>query len=296
MTILKNKALLSLLKLFGWFPLSVGRLFGRTIGRVIYLFNLGPALISRINLRLCYPHMSAQQIESLCKKRMLQFGQAFVETPRVWSKPSTWLESKIIAVEGMALFQAAMADERGTILIVPHQGNWEVVGLWVSPRSKMTSLFEPPKIPEVGNWIKSSREQSGATLVPTDGRGVAALIKALKRGETTAILPDQQPEESGGIFAPFMGVQARTMTLLTNLIGRSGCQALFCSAIREPGGWRLHFLPAEEALYSDDKPVAVSALNTGVEKMVELAPEQYQWEYKRFRAQPDGSDFYAKGL
>lgn len=293
---MKNKALLFVLQLFGWFPLSVGRLLGRAIGRVIYLLQLGPVLVSRINLRLCYPQMSAQQIERLCKKRMLQLGQAFVETPRVWRKPSTWLERKIIAVEGMALFQAAMDDKRGTILIVPHQGNWEVVGLWVSPRSKMTSLYEPPKIPELGRWIKSSREQSGATLVPTDGRGVAALIKALKRGETTAILPDQQPEESGGIYVPFMGVQTRTMTLLTNLIGRSGCQALFCSAIREPGGWRLHFLPAEDELYSEDKTVAVSALNKGVEEMVELAPEQYQWEYKRFRAQPDGRDFYANGL
>lgn len=292
---MKNKALLSLLKLFAWLPLSLGRLFGRAIGHVIYLLELGPVLVSRINLRLCYPQLSAQQIESLCKKRMLQFGQAFVETPRVWSKPSTWLENKIIAVEGLELFQAAMADERGTILIVPHQGNWEVVGLWVSPRSKMTSLYEPPKIPELGNWIKASREQSGATLVPTDVRGVTALIKALKKGETTAILPDQQPDESGGIFAPFMGVQARTMTLLTNLINRAGCQALFCSAIREPGGWRIHFLPAEDGLYSDEKMVAVSALNVGVQKMVELAPEQYQWEYKRFRAQPDGSDFYAKG-
>jgi Kdo2-lipid IVA lauroyltransferase/acyltransferase len=293
---LKNKALLSVLRLFGWFPLSVGRLLGRALGRAIYFMDLGPAAVSRINLRLCYPQMPAQELESLCKNRMLQLGQAFFETPRVWSKSSAWLESKIVAVEGLEVFQAAMADSRGTILIVPHQGNWEVVGLWVSPRSKMTSLYEPPKIPEVGAWIKSSREQSGATLVPTDGRGVAALIKALKRGETTAILPDQQPEESGGIYAPFMGVQARTMTLLTNLIGRSGCQALFCSAIRQPGGWSLHFRTAEEQLYSEDKATAISALNAGVEKMVELAPEQYQWEYKRFRAQPDGSDFYAQRL
>ena len=74
MTTLKNKALLSLLKLFGWFPLSVGRLFGRAIGRAIYRFNLGPVLVSRINLRLCYPQLSAQEIESLCKNRMLLFG------------------------------------------------------------------------------------------------------------------------------------------------------------------------------------------------------------------------------
>lgn len=293
---MKNKLLLFLLQLFGWLPLTGGRLLGCILGRVIYALKLGPVLVSQVNLRLCYPQMSPQQRESLCRERMLHFGQAFVETPRVWSKSSAWLESKIVAVEGIEFFQAAMAAKPGTILIVPHLGNWEVVGLWASSRCQMTSLYEPPKIPELGAWIKKSREQAGATLVPTDGRGVAALIKALKRGETTGILPDQQPEESGGMFAPFMGVQTRTMTLLTNLMARSGCRALFCTAIREPGGWRLHFVPADDALYSADKATAVSALNAGVEKLVALAPEQYQWEYKRFRAQPDGSNPYAKGI
>jgi KDO2-lipid IV(A) lauroyltransferase len=27
---------------------------------------------------------------------------------------------------------------------------------------------------------------------------------------------------------------------------------------------------------------------------VALAPDQYQWEYKRFRVQPDGRQIYAK--
>ncbi len=291
---MKNKLLLLTLRGFGLLPLSVGRAVGRTIGRLIYALGLGPVRVARINVRLCYPEMSESQREALCKGRMLEFGQAFVETPRVWSKSSTWLQNKIVGVEGMALFEAAVADPRGTLLVVPHQGNWEVVGLWVSKQTAMTSLYEPPKMPALDRWIKLSREQSGATLVPTDVRGVAALIKALKRGETSGILPDQVPTESGGIMAPFMGIPARTMTLVTNLVQRAHCQVLLCAAIREPGGWRLHFLPASEAVFSDQQEVAVAALNTDVERLVALAPEQYQWEYKRFRAQPDGRQYYAK--
>ena len=291
---MKNKLLLLTLRGFGLLPLAVGRAVGRTIGRLIYVLGIGPVRVARINLRLCYPEMSESQREALCKGRMLEFGQAFVETPRVWSKSSTWLQNKIVGVEGMALFEAAVADPRGTLLVVPHQGNWEVVGLWVSKQTAMTSLYEPPKMPALDRWIKSSREQSGATLVPTDVRGVAALIKALKRGETSGILPDQVPTESGGIMAPFMGIPARTMTLVTNLVQRAHCQVLLCAAIREPGGWRLHFLPASETVFSDQQEVAVAALNTDVERLVALAPEQYQWEYKRFRAQPDGRQYYAK--
>ena len=130
--------------------------------------------------------------------------------------------------------------------------------------------------------------------MPTNVRGVAGLVKALKRGETTAILPDQQPGLNSGILAPFMGVPVPTMTLVTNLINRSASRALMATALREPGGWRIHFLPVSEALYSDDQLTAVSALNQDVERIVALAPEQYQWEYKRFRVQADGRDIYAK--
>ena len=291
---MKNSILVLLLRSFAFLPLRLSRALGRGVGRLIYALKLTPVRVTRVNLRLCYPELADAAIEQLCRQRMLQLGQAFFETPRVWSSTGAWLEKKIIAVEGLELLQESLAADPGTLLIVPHQGNWEVIGLWISPQTKMTSLYEPPKIAPLGRWIKSSREKSGATLVPTDVRGVAGLIKALKRGETTAILPDQQPGLNSGIVTPFMGVPVPTMTLVTNLINRSDSRALLATALREPGGWRIHFLPVSEGLYSDDQATAVSALNQDVARIVALAPEQYQWEYKRFRGQADGRDIYAK--
>jgi KDO2-lipid IV(A) lauroyltransferase len=291
---LKNSILVLLLQSFAFLPLRVSRALGRGVGHLIYALKLTPVHVTRVNLRRCHPELSDIAIEQRCKQRMLQLGQAFFETPRVWSSSNAWLQTKILSIEGMDLLQASLDDDPGTLIIIPHLGNWEVIGLWLSPQTKMTSLYEPPKIAPLGRWIKSSREKSGATLVPTDVRGVAALIKALKRGETTAILPDQQPGQNSGIVVPFMGVPVPTMTLVTNLINRSGSRALLATALREPGGWRLHFLPVSEELYSEDQVTAVSALNNDVARLVALAPDQYQWEYKRFRVQPDGSDIYAK--
>ena len=291
---MKNSILVLLLRSFAFLPLRLSRAIGRGVGGLIYALKLAPVRVTRVNLRLCYPELADAAIEQLCRQRMLQLGQAFFETPRVWSSTSAWLDKKIIAVEGLELLQDSLAADPGTLLIVPHQGNWEVIGLWISPQTKMTSLYEPPKIAPLGRWIKSSREKSGATLVPTDVRGVAGLIKALKRGETTAILPDQQPGPNSGILVPFMGVPVPTMTLVTNLINRTASRALLATALREPGGWRIVFLAVSEGLYSDDQAAAVSALNQDVARIVALAPEQYQWEYKRFRGQAGGRDIYAK--
>ena len=285
---MRNTLILYFLKGIAWLPLTVGRALGKVLGEVIVILNLQPARIAKINLSLCYPEMSKKEIKRLSAKRMTHLAQALFETPKVWRAGNAGLERKILAVKGLELFEESLSEGLGTILVIPHQGNWEVLGLWASQQAAMTSLYDPPRMAELEEWIKTSREQAGATLVPTNLRGVAALITALQRGEITGILPDQQPPPNSGAFAPLLGVQTQTMTLIHKLLQRSGSRALMCTALRVSGGWEIHFLPVARQLYSDDEQASLAALNQGVESIIELAPEQYQWEYKRFRARPDG--------
>lgn len=285
---MRNTLILYFLKGIAWLPLTVGRALGKVLGEVIVILNLQPARIAKINLSLCYPEMSKKEIKCLSAKRMTHLAQALFETPKVWRAGNAGLERKILAVKGLELFEESLSEGLGTILVIPHQGNWEVLGLWASQQAAMTSLYDPPRMAELEEWIKTSREQAGATLVPTNLRGVAALITALQRGEITGILPDQQPPPNSGAFAPLLGVQTQTMTLIHKLLQRSGSRALMCTALRVSGGWEIHFLPVARQLYSDDEQASLAALNQGVEAIIELAPEQYQWEYKRFRARPEG--------
>ncbi|CAN0599565.1 unnamed protein product, partial [Ectocarpus sp. 12 AP-2014] len=141
-----------------------------------------------------------------------------------------------------------------------------------------------------------ARERSGTKLVPTDARGLATLVRTLKRGGVTGILPDQVPPvEESGENSVFMGVPCFTMSFASKLLQRTGAAAFFGFAERVPGGFRMQFLPAGEDLYSDDLQKSLLALNDGVEACLRLCPEQYQWEYKRFRTRPRGSlDYYAR--
>jgi KDO2-lipid IV(A) lauroyltransferase len=286
---MKSALVLGLMKIISLLPLGVARLLGKVIGFLMVALAAKSFNITQRNLSLCFPQQSPQANKQLAKKRMFHLGQTFFETPVLWRKSSSWLKSKIIAVEGESYLREALGNDRGTILLIPHQGNWEVIGLWISAQTAMTSLYQPPKLPALDQWIKHSREKAGAHLVPTNISGVAALLKALKKTETVAILPDQQPLKSGGDFAPLFDVQALTMTLTHNLLNRSNAQVIFCSALREAGGWRLHFSPADQSIYSADQATSLEAMNSGVESIAALAQEQYQWEYKRFRAQPEGA-------
>ena len=224
---------------------------------------------------------------------MQHLGQSLFETPKIWRKGSIWIESKVKKVYGLDIFESLFEQKKGLIIIIPHLGNWEILGLWISKRVPMTSIYEPPKIKSLNDWVKRGRENAGASLVPADIRGVSNVLKALTKGEVTGILPDQFPPEISGQTSTFFNVRTRTMTLIHKLIGRVDCNTLIASAIRVADGWEIHFQRVDDDINSTDISTSLSALNRSIEDMVKLNPSQYQWEYKRFKDLKDnGKKFY----
>ena len=165
-----------------------------------------------------------------------------------------------------------------------------MVGLYGSTHWPMTSLYRPPRQPALNEVMRHGRERAGAKLVPTDAGGIRALYKALGRGELVAILPDQDPDRTAGVFAPFFGVQANTMTLLSRLATKTGATVLMAYAERLPkgSGYRLCFQETDAALIEGDDAEKAIHLNQAVEQCVLKQPSQYQWAYKRFKTRPDG--------
>ena len=66
----------------------------------------------------------------------------------------------------------------------------------------------------------------------------------------------------------------------------------FCQTVIKKQGYQIIVEAADEQIYSENIDESVAALNRTVEKSVNKAVEQYQWEYKRFRKRPDGKKFY----
>ena len=286
------KALLAktLIRLLGFLPLGLARALGCLVGELNYLFNAKGTQIARTNIQHCFPDWPAEQQNQLLRNSMREWGKTALEMPVIWQCSETWLKKRIVNTVNQQVLDDALASGKGLILLGPHLGNWEIVGLIISSCAEMTILYQPPRQPELEAIIKKARSRSGAKLVPTDRRGVIALIKALQKGEISGILPDQEPELSGGVFAPFFGVQALTMTLLQNLLKKTGAIAVVTAVKRVPGGFEVVYMKPDEDIYSEDTVKAATAMNRSVENIVRLFPEQYQWEYKRFKKRPEGED------
>lgn len=280
--------MLALLKLSARLPLSLLRGLGRAIGTLAFVAGGRSRQVTETNLRLCFPERSQAEIRRLARASLQDTVTMALEMGPAWFWPVEKICAHIHRVDGEHLYREALAQGRGLLLLVPHLGNWEVVGMWLG--EGMTALYQPPRQALLDPVIRAARQRSGGHLVPTTAGGVRSLLKALREGRTVAILPDQVPETEGGVFAPFMGVPALTMTLANQLLRRRDAPVLLCSAYRNrSGGFDLAFLPVDAAIYSEDAVQAATALNAGVEALLAPHPEQYQWEYKRFRKQPPGA-------
>ena len=280
------------LRILSWIPLSALHLMADGLGALVYLLPTGTRRITLINLARVFPDMPAPERRHLARRSIQETIKTGLELGHVWYGSLENILGKVVQVTGREYIDRARVDGKGVIYAAPHLGSWEVLGIYVSTLTPITTLYKPPKIKGLNQIVAASRARAGAELVATDRHGVVRLTRALLQGGSTGILPDQQPRAAGGVFAPFFGIPAYTMTLLPKLAAKTGAVVLLAYAERLPGGrgYRIVFRPADDGIDDTDLIRAATALNHSVEQCVRALPEQYQWEYKRFRKRPDDSE------
>ncbi len=273
----------------GHLPFTWTRRLGRLMGFIALCFNTRMVSTTRTNLKKCLPHLSKDEQQRLIRSSIYHTGMLSGEVCWLFTNPRAW-DYHCSNIEGLDVVRTALDRGKGLMVLAPHLGNWEVLGLFLTTLAPVTNLYQPPKLKGLEPLIRKSREQTGASLVPTTAKGVSALLKTLKAGGISGILPDQNPNDrSGGEFSPFFGHDAFTMTLIHKLLVKTGAQAVLAYAKRLETGFELVFRAVPTDLYSEDPATSLRGLNKGIEDLILEAPEQYQWEYKRFKIQPETS-------
>jgi len=285
---IKAKLALWIMAGIGHLPLSVVRATGAALARLAWYFQPREVRVTQRNIDLCYPQLSQRQRVTLARRSLVESGKLSLEISVVWHHSVEWLMGRIFTVHGQELITGPQSQGQGVIVICPHMGNWEVIGIHSSSLGDMGILYQPPKQAYLEPMMRRSRARMGATQLTTDVRGVAGLFRILKKGGMVGILPDQVPDANSGEFADFFGRPAYTMTLVSRLIEKTGCRAVMATALRRPGGFEVFYSEPPSAIYSVDVATSLRGLNEGVEAVVAMDPAQYQWEYKRFRKVPPG--------
>jgi len=218
-------------------------------------------------------------------------GQMAVETAGLWRTPDAVLLARVKIVTGWDAVLAARDTGRGVIFLTPHLGTFEIVSLFIGSQMPMTAMFRTPRVAWAAPMMRAGRDRLQIRSEPAEMSGIRAMLKALRRGETVGLLPDQVPgagKGGDGTWAEFFGRPAYTMTLAQKLAKTTGALVVMVACVRLPAGagYRLVFSPL--ATFSEDPAQAARELNAAVVRAIALAADQYLWSYNRFKV-PAGS-------
>jgi KDO2-lipid IV(A) lauroyltransferase len=258
-------------------------------------YALSPSYRRRFNANAALARVSAADRRAAVPEA----GRMVAETPRLWLRradaplapPVEWVDAQRV--------DAALDAKRGLVLLTPHLGSFEVTAQAYAERfgarSPMTALYRPAKKAWLRELEETARARPGLLTAPASLAGVRQMIRALRQGQTVGLLPDQVPPEGMGVWAPFFGRPAYTMTLAARLSLQTGAPLLMLLGERLPraAGWRVHAVAMPEPLpdaasFGGDEAAHQAAcaavINRAMEHLIERFPRQYLWGYHRYKS------------
>jgi KDO2-lipid IV(A) lauroyltransferase len=195
---------------------------------------------------------------------------------------------------GTEYIDAAHAAGKGVIFLTPHLGCFEITpqayaARYAAEGRSIAVLYRPPRQAVLAPLLEQGRSRPGMAGAPASLGGIKQMIKALKSGQAVGLLPDQVPPDGMGVWAPFFGRDAYTMTLAAKLAAQTGATLLLAVGERLPRGrgYRVWVEPAPADLPAEPQ-AAAACINQWMQALIRRYPQQYLWGYARYKAPKKG--------
>ena len=257
---------------------------GNVLGWMV--FYVSPKNRQLVQTNLAIAGMASD--DAMVKTVLQETVKGGLELPVAFFRAPEKIADLFVEVHGWQHVEAAVAASEGLLLITPHIGSYDLAGRYISEQLPfpLTAMYKPPKIKAFDAVMQAGRVRGKGRTAPTNIQGVKQIMKALRAGEATIVLPDHvpEPEEGDGVWARFFQRPAYTMTLAAKLARVKGVKTLFFCGERLPNGkgFVLHIAPLQGEL-TGDKLHDAQVMNDNVEQWVRRFPQQYLFAYNRYK-------------
>ena len=280
-----------ILWLIHFLPLRLIAALGNGIGSLLYRLAAERRHVGEINLQLCFPNMSEQARSRLLRDHFKMFGRGIIERSILWWSSAERIRG-LIRVEGVEHFEAV--KDKSAILLTPHFIGMDAGGQWVAQHADTVCMYANQKNLYLTGLLLRKRARFRKQLLYSRQQGLRPILKGMRAGMPFIYPPDQDQGVKDGVFIPFFGVPAATMTSVSRIAQMAGARVVPNVTRMLPGGegYVLTFYPAWENYPSGDSAADARRMNEFIEQRILEMPEQYFWLHKRFKTRPEGEERY----
>ena len=227
------------------------------------------------------------------RRSIAESGRMVAELPWLWLRADQDTLMNLVEWVGVEPLDQAIAERRPLVILTPHMGAFEVSArAYVTrygARQPLTVLYRPARQKALRDFQEAARQQPMMATAPANLAGVRQMLRALKRGETVGLLPDQVPPRGQGVWAPFFGRDAYSMTLAVRMVQQTNanCFVLRCERLAHGRGYRVYVTTLDSALLPGTdlaaQTAAATVMNSTMENVILQDPGQYLWGYNRYK-------------
>jgi KDO2-lipid IV(A) lauroyltransferase len=265
------------------YPLQLG--FGKVLGRIAHRVAGERRAISRRNIELCFPELSAAGRDALALAHFEALGMSIVELALGrWAS-----DRKLLAmtrIEGAENIRNATDRGVGVILLSAHFTTLEISGRVLSLNCPpYDAVYRKNRSEFMTEILRTNREKSArGTIEKSD---IKSMVRSLKAGTPVWYAPDQSYNQKQSALLPFFGVPCMTNTATGTLARLGKAVAVpFFPRRRPEGGYVLTILPPIEGVPGDDPVEDTRKYLQILERQIRLCPEQYYWVHRKFKNRP----------
>ena len=279
--------LVALMWLLSKLPGSLQRNLVRGLAHL--LMKTRPSRIKTIcrNIELCFPDLSRQQQLDLAEKNIISsLLLVFDFLDAIWASPESIYERGEII--GEAHFRKALDSGKPLILLSGHSTAFPLGFVRLAQIHPFYTVYRPMNNPVLESQIYQ-RAISNHPITSVSRNKVPRILKQLKNQGVVSIVPDQDFGKKSGVFIPFFGIQAATITAIPKYAAFADANVLPFSMYREENGrYRVEIEPALENYPSGDDEADTQRWSDWLERSIRKQPEDYFWLHKRFKTRPEG--------
>lgn len=268
-------------------PYTLQLTIGRLLGHLLRLTATRRRHITEVNLALCFPELSDAERQHILVENFASMGIGMLEMGMSWWSSERRLQ-RLCTIEGMENLQKALEGGNGAILLSAHFTTMEIGGRMLSMHIPFQVLYREHKNAAMEYVISRGRNKFTHKAILRDN--LLGMRRSLKRNIPVWYAPDQDFGIGKGMFAPFFGIPAATITATSTLAKMAHSPVVPFYQTRLPGarGYRLTLLPALENFPGDNIEDDTRRINAVIEECIRKQPEQYLWAHRRFKTRPEG--------
>jgi Kdo2-lipid IVA lauroyltransferase/acyltransferase len=268
--------------------LAANHALGAFLGRLVFLLSPRYRLRLLENLGASGLAKTPEDLKRMARENATEIGKGGTELIWALFRPTDEVAAKVVRRVGWEGVEKLRAAGKPIVFVIPHLGSYDVAGRYLWTQVPILAMYRPHKLFWLDQMMREGRNRGaapdGTNTAPATMAGVRMILKHLRRGGCSVVLPDQVPGQGEGEWVEFFGRPAYTMTLVGRLQEASGAALVFCFAERlaHGEGFVLHCDAMTEPLPADRR-AAAREVNARVEKLVRACPSQYLWGYNRYK-------------